>query len=1123
MRRMGAHWLVLAVVLVTVLVSAALADALAVFAGQAVPQAVHRELATATGTSVQISGPVTETGESAAVHAAMRSAFGAVPFAFYAATWSDPLDLPAAAGPGQVPLIEAVAADAITAHSVLMSGRWPGAPRPGQPIPAALGSAAASLLHLTAGDLLLLHVAGKPVRIRLTGVFRPRDPSSAYWRLDPVGLNGFTVSGRFTTYGPLIVSPAAFASAQAGSDSAQAASGSPQAASGSPQAASGSPQAASGSPQAASGSPQAASGSALAAGSASWVAEPDTSDIPDGDLGPLAARITQEQQLILDSATLGGLHVTTSLPTLLDGLASNLVVAHSLLLIGGLELLLLAVAALVLAVRLLAGERQTEAALFWARGGARWQLASLSAAEAVLLAVIAVGGGVAAGGWLAGLLAGAGPLRAAALRTSPVPAAAWWAATATAAACVAVMLGSALRPPSPGTAWTRRGRQSATSGLAEAGIDVALVLVAALAVWELRRYSAVTPSASGTLGVDPVLAVAPVLALAGGTAAVVRVLPMTARVCDRLAGRGRRLAVALACWQVSRQPLRQAGAALLVVLAVATGMLALSQHQSWLRSARDQAAFQAGAQVRVDTPLPVSPAQAGAMAAAPQVRDAMPVAQLGYGNVGEALALDAARAARIVLLRPDLSPLPAAALFRLITPGAASPGVMIPGRPARVQLTASLGPATLRLAPAAVTLSVQDADGDVYALPAGSLTADGRTHGLIADITPTRTAVYPLRLLAVTLDYALPRAPTARRALFTVHGVAASAAASGPFGAPLAAGPALAGWTATVSSETLAGLRQSPGSTVGRSLLPQAVSWRAAALSFDPGYGQAYSPNGPSSPIPGQLTLIAAMNQPPAIPGLATRAYLSAAGVTIGSIVPITVTGVSVAVRIVAAVTAFPTVSAAGGGVIVDLAALQDALAARSLGPVPVSEWWLATAGQPLAGRPAGGHPPAGLPPGAVVTVPGQIAASLLGDPLSAAPQQALLAIAAGAAVLGAAGFCVSIAASVRERRPQSALLSALGVSPAAQARHLCLEQLMLGVPSAVAGLAFGAVLAWLLVPAVTLTTGAVPPVPPALTELAWSQAVPLAAIVVAVPVLAAAALIRRPDPAGRLRTTEAA
>jgi hypothetical protein len=57
---MGTHGLVLAAVLVTVLVSAALAGALAVFAGHMAPQAVHRELATATGMSVLISGPLTE-------------------------------------------------------------------------------------------------------------------------------------------------------------------------------------------------------------------------------------------------------------------------------------------------------------------------------------------------------------------------------------------------------------------------------------------------------------------------------------------------------------------------------------------------------------------------------------------------------------------------------------------------------------------------------------------------------------------------------------------------------------------------------------------------------------------------------------------------------------------------------------------------------------------------------------------------------------------------------------------------------------------------------------------------------------------------------------------------------
>src|SRR6202043_1156167 len=93
---------------------------------------------------------------------------------------------------------------------------------------------------------------------------------------------------------------------------------------------------------------------------------------------------------------------------------------------------------------------------------------------------------------------------------------------------------------------------------------------------------------------------APALALAGGTVITLRLLPVAARAGDRLAGRGRRLTGSLAVWQFSRQPLRQGGAALLLVMAVAAGTLALAQHQSWNRSVADQAAFTAGADARVD-------------------------------------------------------------------------------------------------------------------------------------------------------------------------------------------------------------------------------------------------------------------------------------------------------------------------------------------------------------------------------------------------------------------------------------------------------------------------------------------------------------------------------------------
>src|SRR6202043_773879 len=112
----------------------------------------------------------------------------------------------------------------------------------------------------------------------------------------------------------------------------------------------------------------------------------------------------------------------------------------------------------------------------------------------------------------------------------------------------------------------------------------------------------------------------------------------------------------------------------------------------------------------------------------------------------------------------------------------------------------------------------------------------------------------------------------------------------------------------------------------------------------------------------------------------------------------------------------------------------------------------------------------------------------------------------------------------VRQRRGENALLAALGVSPRAVAGQLCLEKLMLSVPSALAGLVLGVVLAELLVPAMTLSAAATTPIPPVLIQFGWSQTLPLALAVAVLPVLAAALTVaRRPDAAAALRAAESA
>ena len=167
----------------------------------------------------------------------------------------------------------------------------------------------------------------------------------------------------------------------------------------------------------------------------------------------------------------------------------------------------------------------------------------------------------------------------------------------------------------------------------------------------------------------------------------------------------------------------------------------------------------------------------------------------------------------------------------------------------------------------------------------------------------------------------------------------------------------------------------------------------------------------------GQLTITA---PPPAgsVPAVATASFLRSSNSQVGRVLPVPVNGVTIPMRIVAAVRAFPTVGA-GGALIVDQAPVQAILASQAVFPLPVTEWWLAG---------SNGAVPAALRGSSVTDQAGQ-AAALVGNSLSALPRQAAVAIGLAAMLLAVIGFSVSVAASVRARRAESAVLSALGVA----------------------------------------------------------------------------------------------
>jgi FtsX-like permease family len=1071
-----------------IVLSVAITTALAGFGARALPEAVHQRLATAAGTAAAISGPVGAAragADTQIIDSLFRSALGGVPFTMTMGRWSDALALPHPRGSSVISTIQAAALGGVASHVDLVAGNWPGPRRPGQPVGVALPASTARMLGLSVGEVLALRdtQTGAPVRLVVVGLFRVRDPASPYWQLSLLGTAGYLVTGSFITYGPMLVAPGALGHG------------------------------------------------GLTVGEASWVARVDTARIPPASVPQLQRRLAGLVSVLQDRQSLGGLQVSTRLPQILSKLASSLVVSRSLLIIGTLELVLLALAAVALAARLLASQREEETSLLSARGVARGQLVLVSLAEAVLLAGPAAAVGIMLGSYGAGLLLSASGLPASGAHgltgmSRVIMEGAWWPAVIIALLAVIVMIWPAFRPDPPGKASVRRGRQAALSTVARAGLDVALVALGLLALWELRRYSAVPRFSGGELGVAPVLAAAPVVALVGISLVPLRLLPVAARRLDRVSARARHADAALAGWQLSRRPRRQAGPILLVMLAVATGTLALAQHQSWRQSQLDQASFAGGADVRVDLASPLALSRAGTLVHASGVVSAMPVAS--YYSGFSLLALDTRAATGTVLLRPDLSPVPAATLWHRVNPARASPGLVLPGKPARLEVTAMVRPAAAqRLGALSVDLYIQDGSGIVYRVSAGNLAPDGRSHRLIATLSATQQAVYPLRLLGLSASYTLPRpvhpspagiavrhpqqVPAAAESAFIIGGLAVSGRASGGMPPRFATGAALAGWHPLAAAAGLADPH-------AQGTPPSVGAWRAAGgaaeLTFTAGSGGlAERPWLPPIPVSGQLSVTAGNPAAP-LPAIATAAFLSSAGAHVGDVVRLPIGSVNVPVRLVAEVRGFPTVASGQPALIVDLARLGDVLTARSQPPLPVTQWWLRTG----SGRPAG------LPPGAAVTTRAGLAAGLLADPLPNVQQLASLVIVIAAGLLACLGFAVSVAAEVRDRRLTDAVLAALGIGPAARAGQLCLEQLMLSVPAAAAGALIGVILARLLVPAVILTSAAAAPFPPARVEIPLILLALLALAVAAIPVAVAATTIGyRPDPAAQLRAGESA
>ena len=454
-------------------------------------------------------------------------------------------------------LLRFAAYEDIESHATLVDGAWaaPG----GSPVEATLSEGAAAGLGVGTGDTLRLVSrlnAGLVTDVRVSGTWRA-DPADPFWLGEPLALTGIEGSGQFTVRGPLVVAE----------DDLR-------------------------------------TGPLAEPLDAEWRAVPAVAGFTPDVLEEMSTLATEARGRInADLPPSNQAQVATELPSILASVDRSVLVTQAGILLLLIQFGVLAGYAVILVAALLMERRRTETALLRARGAGFRHLLTMTAGEALLITVPAV----IAAPWLAMLFVaavGRNPALASVGLEAPLPGPATFGVAVVGGllALVALTLPTIATTISIAGVRASVGRQVGRTLPQRLGLDLALVALAALALVQLRLYGApITRNARGTLGVDPLLVAAPAIGLLGGALLAIRVLPRLAELAERFLARDRRLVPSLGARQLARRPLRYTRVALLLILAAALGTFASAHAATWTRSQVDQAAYAAGANVRVVT------------------------------------------------------------------------------------------------------------------------------------------------------------------------------------------------------------------------------------------------------------------------------------------------------------------------------------------------------------------------------------------------------------------------------------------------------------------------------------------------------------------------------------------
>jgi len=956
--------------------------------------------------------------------------------------------------------------DDLEQRATLVTGAWPTAGQ--EPLQATVSDAAAREMHLAVGDRLALvdrRDPGPPVTVAITGIWAV-DPNDALWLGEPLDTTGTSTGGTFTTRGPLVIREADLVGLAGDTGRLQVA----------------------------------------------WRGLPTIANLRVDGVESLRAGadgLDDRLRGLIPAAT--SPRVVTGLPAVLDDVGRSVLVSRSGVILLTIQFAVLAGYAVVLVAGMLVERRRSEIALMRSRGASGSHLIAMAVMESALLAIPAAALAPVLAVGVVGLLGLVGPTAGLGLVDSAsIGQNAIIVSALAGLACIAALtLPTLFVSASPAGARAAQGRQARTTLAQRLGLDLALVAVAAVALWQLRLYGApLTRNVRGSLGLDPLLVAAPAIGLVAGAVLALRVVPRVAELGEQLLVRGRGLVGSLGGRQLARRPLRYTRAALLLMLAAALGTLASAHAATWSRSQADQAMYEAAADVRAISSdySPLATWEAGPVyrsIAGVRVATPVSVAQFDLGRTvrdGVLVGLDPTGIADVVTVPPPASGQPdvATALAPIAGSPAPTAAIALPGTPARLALVvdaafqvldqAGPGESGTPVPPDTTgfnaSLVVRDADGRLFRTPevAGSFNAVGQR--LVFDLADPALAglmpAAPLALEAVELAMR-PTDQVAIAGSAEIRGVQVSDSGAGE-----------ADWTAiTVDASK-------PG-------------WRWDSISVErtePYTPTRANPNrvsiGTNQPLFGfgdgvMFRLLAAPSdgaREPVIPVVASGPFLAQTGASVGDELGITSQGQPVRVKVVGVTTLFAPLDPARPFLLASLPTLDLVRFAATGRTLQATQWWLKLdPGAEPAVLDALRKPAAGT---SSVIGRAERFRDLTTDPVPLG-LIGILGLGSLAAMLFAGiGFLVSSTISTSERIGEFALLRALGLSTRQLSLWLSIESVFLLIVGLVVGSGLGLVLAWLVLPFATLTQTGLAPVPAPVVVVPWEALLPpyVAAIV---------------------------